>query len=165
MALGATPEIALAIVAHGRQTGVRLDIALMRGGRCEAALDDEICLCKTCLNVTVAILAAREHVLAIACGDAFLLATFVENGGAFFHGLVDIDHMRQHVILDLDRLQSGAGDRAGGCGDGGDCVAIVKGLFACHDIVEHIACALVFWCVGEIRTGDHGFDPSHGLRG
>ena len=104
MALGATPEIALAIVAHGRQTGVRLDIALMRGGRCEAALDDEICLCKTCLNVTVAILAAREHVLAIACGDAFLLAAFVKDRGIGLHGLVDIDHMRQHVILDLDRL-------------------------------------------------------------
>ena len=33
---------------------MRLDITLMGGGRCEAALDDEIGLCKTCVDVAVA---------------------------------------------------------------------------------------------------------------
>jgi len=37
-----------------------------------------------------------------------------------FHRVIDVDHMRQHLVIDLDQRQRLVGDDRIGGGDGGD---------------------------------------------
>ena len=74
------------------------------------------------------------------------------------HRLVDIDDVRQHLVVDLDQRRRLFGDGLAGRGDGGDRVAFVERLFARHhvardmpEILRHPLRADVFeLVVGEI---------------
>ena len=55
------------------------------------------------------------------------------------HRLGDVDHVRQHLVLDLDQLQRLLGDRLDDGGDGGDRMALVERLLARHDVARDVA--------------------------
>ena len=54
MALGADPELALAVGADAGEAGMRLDIALVRRLGLEAALDDDVGLPEALLEIAMA---------------------------------------------------------------------------------------------------------------
>ena len=62
MALGADPELALAVRANARKAGMGLDIALVRRRGLEAARDDHVGFLKALLHVAVAELVAEGDV-------------------------------------------------------------------------------------------------------
>ena len=55
------------------------------------------------------------------------------------HRRLDIDDVRQHLVLDLDQLERLGGDNWRGGGDGGHRVALVQHLVARHDIARQVA--------------------------
>ena len=59
MALGAAPELALAVGADAGEAGMRLDIALMGRLGLEAALDDDVGLGEALLDIAMAELVTR----------------------------------------------------------------------------------------------------------
>ena len=111
VALGAAPDLGLAIGGHRGEAGVGFDIALMGGGGVEGAFDHQIGLGKTGGQVAMAEFALVGHVLRHAGGHGFKAATGLHDGRAGCHGGVDIGDMGQLFVGDLDQLQRGLGGR------------------------------------------------------
>ena len=60
------------------------------------------------------------------------------SGASSAHRLVDVDDVRQHLVLDLDQRRGLLGDLLGGRGDRGDGVALVERFLARHDVAGDV---------------------------
>ena len=168
MALGGGVDLDLAVLGVARERGLGLDIALVHGLGVEFALDDEVRLREALLHVA---LGEIEHLGEVgrllrrrvdALGDLFL----VQQRRVFGHRLHGVDHMRQHLVIDLD--QSGRAPRDGvrGSGHGGDRVAVIEHLLARHHVPGHVAeiddqlagGGEFDRHLGKVVAGDHGLD-------
>ena len=102
--------------------------------------------------------AARDHV-------------FEQQRRVGLHRLVDVDDVRQHLVVDLDQRERLVGDRLADRRDGRDRVAFIEDLLARHDVARHVPEILrdalgadVFeFLVGEVLGGDHRLDAGQRL--
>ena len=104
MPLGAAPKLAAPIRPHLRKTGVRLDIALMRRLGGIALFHDEIGLAKALVHIAMPKLDNPDHVRVHPFGNRIIRRALADDRRALFHGLVNIGHMRQDLVFDLNRL-------------------------------------------------------------
>ena len=139
--LGAAPYLALPVLAGAGDHRVGLDIALMHRLGGEGALDDDIGLGESGLEI-----AAREgHLLEDvrrrlgrrlhALGEHVV----VEHRRVRRHRLAHVDHVRQHLVVDLDQVQRLLGDGLRGRRHRGHGMAVVERLPARHDVLRHVA--------------------------
>jgi hypothetical protein len=172
MALAAAPDGDLTGLVDAHEAGMRLDVALVHRLGLEAALDDDFGRSEPGLDVA-------QRVLKLA-GDiggggrtrlgADVAHVLVQNGRARLHGLVDVDHPGQDLVVDLDQLERLGGDPARRCRDRCHGMARVEYLIARHDIAAVEAQVLdaedrrlVPRELHEVAAGHDGFDA--GQRG
>ena len=100
LALAAAPDNGLGVGLIADHASLRLDIALMHRFGLEVALDDQIRLGEAFFDVA----SFDRHDVGNICRtvDAVGCDPIVQNRCIRGHGLVDIDDMRQHVIVDFD---------------------------------------------------------------
>jgi hypothetical protein len=88
------------------------------------------------------------------------------------HRLVDVDHVRQDLVLHVDEADRLARDGRAGRGHRGDSVPLVENLLTGHDVASHVPeidCQALGADVGElvlgqIGAGHHGLDAGQRLR-
>ena len=175
VALRRGPDLGDAAVGVVRDRGLRLDVALVRRLGAELALDDDVGLGET--GVDVAELGGQHGREVRRLGrrrrDALGDLVLVQQRRVGGHRLLDVDDVRQHLVLDLDQLQRALGDQLRGGGDGSDGVAVVQHLLARHHAARHVAEVDHEFArggnqhghVGEVIAGDHGLDAGQLLGG
>ncbi len=172
LALARGPDLALAILGHGADAGMRFDIALMHRLGGVATLDDHLGLGEALVDI-----AALQP---IALGDvgrqgraliqSFRIQMSMQHRRVGGHGRLHIDHVGQDLIGDLDQARGLLGDGGGGGGHRGQGVASVENLAAGHHVLRQVTqvrralAGLVFLRgqVGEVLGGDDGLDPWQG---
>ena len=167
MALRADPQVGGAVGADIRHAGMRLDIALVRLLGLEGAFDDEIGLPETLLDIAMAVLGALGDVgRLVGLGlDALGEDGVVEHGRGGLHRLIDIGHMRQDLIVDLDQLQRLPGRAGIDRGDRGHRMAIIERLLARHAVVEDVVHGgIAIGEIGQVGRGDHRLHAGQLLR-
>ena len=129
------------------------DIALMRRLGLERALDDDVRLLETRFHVAVTELVAPHDVRRLlrlrlhAVGED----RAVQHRRAGLHRLVDIGHVRQDLVVDLDQLQRLARHPRVDGGHRRHGMALIQRLLARHDVVEHvIERGIAVGVIGEI---------------
>ena len=141
MALGTAPQLRLAVFGKTGHGSMGLDIALMHRRGLEAALDNQIGLGKTGLDIANRDIDFLENIGSLGRLRRHAVGEHIgmQNRCIRLHRLFDIDHMRQHLVIDLDQFERGVGDGGTGCGHGGDGVAVIKRFAVGHDVVREIA--------------------------
>ena len=104
LALAAAPDLRLAVARRGGDAGMRLDIALMHGLGGVVALDDHLGVLEAQRDV-----AQREDRASWRCWRAWSARagrlgdhTRCRIGASGRHRRLDVDDMRQHLVIDLD---------------------------------------------------------------
>ena len=141
LALARRPDLRLAVGVDRDDAGMRLDIGLMhRLGRVTPFNDD---IGEAHTGLAVAFLEAdllgdvrrplrlrlhslRKHVV-------------VQDRRIFGHRLFAIDHVWQHLVLDLDQVERLGGDDRRNGGERGDRVTLIQYLVARHDVARQVA--------------------------
>ncbi len=88
------------------------------------------------------------------------------------HRVLDVDDVRQHLVLDLDQVERLLGDRRRDRGDGGDRMAVIQHLAARHAVARQVAeihrpfadKCLFRGDLGEIGGGDDRLDAGQRQR-
>ena len=88
------------------------------------------------------------------------------------HRLVDVDDVRQHLVIDLDQRERLVGDGLAGGRDGGDRMALVEHLLARHDVARHVpeihrdalGADILELLVGQVLAGHHRLDAGQRRR-
>ena len=168
MTLAGRPDFGLPVGIGARQTRVRLDVALMHRRGFETHFDDFFGGGKTRRHIADFKLdffgdirrlgrrrldAARNHVLE-------------QQRGVGFHRVFDVDHMRQHFVIDFDQLQRLGGNRRRGRGNRSQRVSFVQHFFTRHDVARHVPEILrhalraeIFkFVIRQIGRRNHAFD-------
>ena len=120
---------------------MRLDIALMDRRGLVAALDDDVGLAKGGVHVSE----LEDHALGDVGGrrrlrvDARGEHVVMQDGRAFDHRVLDLDDMRQHLVIDLDGCKRGIGRSGAGRGDRCNGVAVIQRLVARQRVAGHVA--------------------------
>jgi hypothetical protein len=114
--------------------------------RGEAALDDDVGLGEAGLDVTLLVLERAGDVRRLAVE----LHEVVQDRRIGRDRVVDLDDMRQHLVVDLDQSARRGGDLLAGRGDRGDGVAVPQRLFARHHVACHPAHVLDAERVGRV---------------
>ena len=177
MPLARRPDLGLAIVIEAGDAGMRLDIGLVHRRGLELLVDDLVGLGKACIRVADLELDPLRDIRGLgrrrldAAGDLVL----EEQRRVGLHRLVDIDDVRQYLVIDIDQRRRFLGDRFADRRDRGDRVALIERLLARHDVARYVPEILrdplradIFeFMVGEVLGGDHRLDPGQclGLRG
>ena len=153
---------------------MRLDIALMDRRGLVFALDDDVRLLERRVHVAqledhaLGDIGRRRRLRIDARGEHVVM----EDGCAFDHRVLDVDDMRQHLVIHLDGRERGiGGGGAGGC-DGCDGVAVIKRLVARHRVAGHVlevsrALAdkgFLAGDLGHVSRGHHRLDARNRLR-
>ncbi len=173
MPLARRPDLALAVSVHPYAAGVRLDVALVNGRGLEVLLDHDIGFLEALLDI-----ADREFKL---LGDVRRLGrrgldatgdhVLEEQRCVFTHRVVDIDRVRQHLVVDLEQRLGLLGNLLRDRGDRSDRVAVIKRLFLGHHIARHmpeidrdaLRADVLEFVVGKIGAGDDRLDAGQGL--
>ncbi len=140
MALAGGPDLALAIRLVLGDAGVRLDVGLMDRRGLEFLLDHHVRGLEPRLHI------AHRELKPLGNVRGFRRSRFDASGNHVLeqqrsvvgHGVVDVDDMRQHLIIDLDERRGMVGDAAADGGDGGDGVALVQRLLASQDVAGDV---------------------------
>ncbi len=168
MALARRPDLALAVGVDARDRRMRLDIGLMHGCGLELLFDDVIGLGKAPVEIADREFDPLGDVRGLgrrrldAAGDHVL----EQQWRIGRHCRIDVDDMRQDLVVDLDQRRRLVGGVLVDRRDRGDGMTLVEGLLARHDvagdvpeILLHPLRALVFeFLVGKIGGGDHRLD-------
>jgi hypothetical protein len=173
VALRRAPQLGRAVLGHGGQRRVRLDVALVDRCGLELALDDDIGLGEAGLDVAQRDLDALGDVRGlVGLGlDADREEIVVQHRRARPHGLDHVDDVRQHLVGHVDELERLAGDGGAGGGHGGHRVALVERLLAGHDVPDDVLVVHHHLAgrdelrrlVGEIVAGDDGLHAGQRL--
>ena len=140
MALAGGPDFALAVGLDFRAAGVRLDVGLVHGGGLEFLLDDDVGRGESGVDVTDLELEPLGDVRGLrgrrldAAGDHVV----EQQRRVGLHRFVDVDDVRQHLVIDLDQRERLLGDALADRGDGGDGVAFVQRFLARHDVAGDV---------------------------
>jgi hypothetical protein len=169
------PDDHLAILAGAGERRVRLDIALVDRLRREAALDHDLRLAEARRGIALGEIEALGDVrCARRLGlDPFGAQVVVQDRRAVLHRRLDVDDVRQHLVVDLDERERVARDRLAGRRDRGDGVALIERLVARHDVAADVAQVDLHLAgrddlVGlrrEVLAGHHRLDTGQRLGG
>ena len=154
VALRRHPKLGLAVLGDIGKAGVRFDIALMNGLGLELALDDDVRLGEALFDVaelefdTLGDVGGRVRRRVNAGCDHVL----VQKRCVRAHRFVDVEDVRQHLILDFDELQGLLRNAGAGGRDRCNRMAFVKDFLAGHDVAHEIAVVdQHFACRHELR--------------
>jgi hypothetical protein len=141
LALTAGPDLHLAVGRGRDDAGMRLDIRLMhRLGRI-APLDNDVRLAETGRGVAL----RKGHLLGDVRGlfrlrvNALGKEVVVQQRCIRRHRRLDVDHVRQRLILDFDQLYRLGGDNRRQRSHRGHRMTFVKRPVPCHDIARQVA--------------------------
>jgi hypothetical protein len=144
---------------------VRLDVTLVDRFGGELALDHDVRLGEASRNVPERELHALGHVrrLRRLRLDTDRVHVVVKQRRAGLHRLGNVQHVRQHLVLDCDQLQRLGGDRFAHRCYRSDRVPFVERLLARHHVARHVAVVDHHLAgrnecgrqIGEIGRGDH----------
>ena len=128
--------------ATEHDAGMRLDIGLVhRLGRVAAARSMTSASLKpasTSPLAKVTRLAMFDGLVGFGSTPAVKRSS-CSTGASGRHRVLDIDDVRQYLVLDLDQVERLLGDRRRGRGDGGDGVALIQHLVARHAVARQVA--------------------------
>ena len=140
MPLARTPDLPLPVRLIARHAAVRLDIRLMNGGRLELLLHHEVRLGETRGHIAHLVFdplgdvrrlrrrrldAPRDHILE-------------QQRRIRLHRLVDVDDVRQHLVIHHDQRQRLLGDRRTDRRHRRHRMALIQRLLARHDVARHM---------------------------
>ena len=164
MPLARAPQLGLSVGVEAGDAPLRLDIGLVHGRGLERHLDDLVRGRKARREVAQLVLDALGDVGRLrrrldAAGDQVV----EQQRRVRRHRGVDVDHVRQHLVVDRDQRQRLVGDRLAGGRDGHDRMALVEHLLARHDVARHVPEILrdafrpdiLELLLREVRRGDH----------
>ena len=174
MPLARRPDLGLSVMVEAGGAGMRLDIGLVHRGGLELLLDDDISFGKAGIDIADLKLDPLGDVggpgrrRLDAAGDLVL----EEQWRVRIHRLVHIDDVRQHFVIDVDQRSGFLGDTLVNRGDGGDGVALIERLLACHDVARDVPeilrdplrTLILEFVVREIGGGHHCLDARQRLR-
>ena len=174
MPLARRPHLGLAVGIDPHAAGVRLDIALVHRRGLELLLDHDIGLGKPGIEVADLEFEPLRDVGGLGRRrlDPARHHVFEQQRRVGLHRLVDIDDVRQHLVIDLDQRQ-GLVRRGGiGCGDRGDRVPLIECLLARHHVARHmpeidrdpLGADILEFLLGKIVRGHHRPDPGQRRR-
>ncbi len=141
MALARAPDRALAVIADRDDAGMRLDIGLMHRLRRVAALDRDLGVLPAGGDVALregdplGDIGRRGRLGVDARGEQIV----VQERRARLHRLLDVDDVRQHLVLHLDQVGGLLGDRRRGRSNRSNRVAIIEHLAARHAVGREVA--------------------------
>ncbi len=152
---------------------MRFDIGLMHRFGLELVFDDLVRFRETGLDVADFEGDVTRHIGRLGRGglDAARNHVVEQQRRVRRHRLVDIDDMRQDLVVDLDQRERLVRDRDAGRRHGGDGVSVIQRLFAGHDIpgdMPEIDLNASRADIGEILIrevggGHHRLDARQGL--
>ena len=154
-----------------------LDIALVDGRGPEALLDDVVGRGEACLEVADGEFEPLRDVGGLVGRGLDAAGNHVveQERRVRLHRLIDIDHMRQHLVIDFDERNGLLGDGGARRGDGGHGMALIERLLARHDVAgdvpeilrDPLRADIGELVVREVGGGDHRPDARQrlGLRG
>jgi len=152
---------------------MRLDVALVNGGGLVFSLDHHIGLGKAGSDVALHEFEPLGDVgrLVRRRREAVGPQVIVKDRRAVLHRIVNIDHVRQDFVVDLDQRKRLGGDLRGGRGHRGDGMAVIERFLACHHVARHVAQVRLHLAgghdlvglLGEVLGGDDRLDPMQGL--
>ena len=141
----------------------------------EFALDDHLGLLEARGDVAVPELQALGHVgRALRLGlDALRVLVFMQQRRTRLHRLDHVDHVRQHLVFDLDQRQRRARHRLASRSDRRHRMAVIERLFARHHVARDVAEIDHEFAhrrhfirhLGEIVARDHRLDARQRQRG
>ena len=140
MPLARGPDLGLTVGVEAGDAGMRLDIGLVHRRGLELLVDDLVGLGKAGLRVADLELDPLRDVRRLgrrrldAAGDHVL----EQQRRVGFHRVVDIDHVRQHLVVDLDQRGGFIRDRFADRRYRRDGVAFVQRLLARHHVARHV---------------------------
>ncbi len=140
MPLAGAPQLGLAVGIEARDAGLRLDIGLVHRRRLERHLDHFVGRGEVGIGIADLVLGALGDVGGLrrrrldAAGDQVV----EEERRIRAHRRLNVDDVRQHLVVDLDERQRLLGDGPTGGRDGRDRVALVEHLLAGHDVAGHV---------------------------
>src|SRR5580692_2328081 len=172
VSLARAPEFALSVCIAAGHATLWLDIALMHGRGLERHLDDLVGRRETCLKIAQLVFDPFRNI----GGPRRRLDPAGDQVGKqewriWLHRLIDVDDMRQHLVVYCNQRQRLVGDRLAGSRHRGHGMALIEHLFARHDVARHMPeilrdafradiLELLLW---EVRRGHHDLDA--GQRG
>ena len=177
MALARRPDLGLPVGIDAHAAGMRLDIALMHRGGLELLLDDHVGLGEAGIEIADLEFELFRDVRRLGRGrlDAARDHVLEQQRRVFLHRLVDVDRVRQHLVIDIDQRQRLFGGGGVDRGDGGDRMALIEHLLARHDVARHVpeidrdplGADILEFVVREILRGHDRLDARQrrGLRG
>ena len=139
MALCRAPNRTTALLINTGNTRLRFNIALMRHRAFKFSLYDNICCCKTFLNI-----AALESSLIGYVTRMFRLLgqlriiVFVHQSRVGRHRFKHVQHWRQRFILHLDRSQRGFREHRRRCRHRGYRMSVIQDFVSSHNIFSNV---------------------------
>ena len=127
--LGGAIDGGVAVAAVNRDRVVRLDVSLMDHLGVELAFDDDFGGFETVGHVAALELHVRGDIGLIVAGLRGAQVR-MENRRAGLHRVIDVEHRRQHLVLDFDQAKRLLRDMRRGRGDHRHGMAVVHHLVA-----------------------------------
>ena len=140
MALARRPDLGLAVGVDARDCRMRLDIGLVDGRGLELLFDDVIGLGEALVEVADLEFEPLRDIGGLGrrgldtAGDH----VFEQQRRVGHHRLVDIDDMRQHLVIDVDQLGCGIGGGFVDRRDGSDGMPFIERFFARHHVARDV---------------------------
>ena len=162
VALAAGPDGHRAVGAPLRRGRVRFDVALVHRAGVKLPLHDDIRLGEPGVGVAQPELEAVGYVawLAFRVAPSALPQVgvgqrdqpVVQKGGVLAHGVVGVQHWRQHFVVNVQGRQGFFRCSCRRCRNRGDGVADVQGLLPCHHVatVKSVVDRRPFFLVGYL---------------
>ena len=174
MPLARRPDLGLAVVVEARGAGMRLDIGLVHRRCLEFLLDDLLGLGKAGIYIANLKLDPLRDVRGRGGRrlDAARDLVLEEQRSVRLHRFVDVDHVRQDLVIDLDKRGGFLSDRFADRRDCGDRVALVESLLARHDVARDVPeilgdplrTLILEFMVREVLGGHDCLDAGQSLR-
>ena len=154
---------------------MRFDVALMDHLRVELAPDDDVGVGEGCLHIAILEVVVRGDVarlLRLLAVHGLRVAALIQQRRVLAHRVLDVEDGLEDLVLDLDLLDRCEGLVRAYRGNGGDRVAAVERLRACHHVQAHVggrgrSLAHVDHLVGnhgEVLVGHDPENARHRLR-
>ena len=139
VALRTRPDLRRVLARHRHETGMRFDIALVhRLGR-KAALNDHVGFRETFFDIAELVFQTAGNVRRLTRGIARRPNEVMQDRRVRLHRVVDVDDVRQHLVLDFDQLAGLLCDRDRRGGNRGHRVPREQHLVLRHHVAAHPA--------------------------
>ena len=161
MALRTAPQVTITIT-HRRQTGVWLDISLVRSFSFKLILYHYVSSSKTSLNIAVPTFVITHNIFVHTNWNRFICSACTYYRRICLHSSINIGDVRQNFIFDFYQLNRIAGNQSRRCRNSCNRMAVVKRLFTCHNVFQNVEVP-TYQSLSKIRTGHNTLYPFQSL--